>query len=162
MTQLERDRNFDKSWDDVLIELDNGVTARVNVSDSFWRRCPELRSADIGRWLLSSGVAPWLRGSPPGVVLTPMEPVCSEVAGTPLRVELTCYMASGSERSGEERLQALMHVIYEIDAMVRCAVNFYMWEAVSGRSLLTRPSEEVMGLQLRLPSTRAMTCSAPG
>jgi hypothetical protein len=73
LTQLERDRNFDRSWDHVLIQLENGITARVNVSESFWRRCSELRSADIGRWLLSSGAAPWLRGSPPGVVLIPVE-----------------------------------------------------------------------------------------
>jgi hypothetical protein len=73
LTELERDRNFDRTWDHVLIDLDNGVTADVRISASFWRQCSELRSADIGRWLLSQGAAPWLRGSPPGVILTPVE-----------------------------------------------------------------------------------------
>ena len=38
---------------------------RVRLSSSFWRRCPEIRSAMIGRWMRSRGDAPWENGRPP-------------------------------------------------------------------------------------------------
>jgi hypothetical protein len=41
----------------------------VSLLKSFWRSCPELRSAAIGRWLLRNHLAPWPRGLPPALVL---------------------------------------------------------------------------------------------
>lgn len=49
----------------------SGVPVLVPLSRSFWRSCPELRSAAIGQWLLRNGLAPWPRGAPPAVVLSP-------------------------------------------------------------------------------------------
>ena len=37
----------------------------VRLSPSFWRRCPEIRAAEFGRWMCSRGDAPWPHGQPP-------------------------------------------------------------------------------------------------
>lgn len=67
----DRDRYFDQEWSDVVLDLEGAGDVRVQLSRSFWRSCTELRSADVGRWLLSQGAAPWLKGNPPGIVVTP-------------------------------------------------------------------------------------------
>lgn len=45
-----------------------------NVSKaSFWGdTCRELISADLGRWLLDRGFAPWPKGNPPKFALEPL------------------------------------------------------------------------------------------
>lgn len=73
VTTAERDANFDRSWDEVVIDLDGAGSTTVTLTDSFWRRCTELRSADIGRWLLASGRAPWTTGQPPRIALRQVE-----------------------------------------------------------------------------------------
>ena len=37
----------------------------VDITPSFWRTCPEFRSADIGRWLTERRLCPWPFGQPP-------------------------------------------------------------------------------------------------
>jgi hypothetical protein len=69
----DRDRYFDSTWKTVILELDGGEAATIDLSPSFWRTCTELRSAAIGEWLLKADVAPWARGNPPGVVVTAIE-----------------------------------------------------------------------------------------
>ena len=69
----DRDRWVDRSWETVVLELDGASPAVAQVSESFWRRCSELRSAELGRWLLSNDVAPWPSGRPPNFVVTPIE-----------------------------------------------------------------------------------------
>lgn len=71
-TEQDRDRYFRPEWKEVVLELDDSL-ARVALSNSFWRSCSELRSAEIGRWLLASKAAPWPRGTPPGIVVHPVE-----------------------------------------------------------------------------------------
>ena len=68
----DRDRYFRPEWDVVLLEIPGEGTTSVTLSASFWRTCSELRSAAIGRWLLSAGRAPWPRGAPPDLELTPV------------------------------------------------------------------------------------------
>jgi hypothetical protein len=41
------------------------VVTNVALSASFWRACTELRSADVGRWLVAHRLAPWPKGAPP-------------------------------------------------------------------------------------------------
>ena len=65
----DRDDYFDPVWHEVIVSLDHGETVTVPLSGSFWRSCPELRSAAIGRWLLRHRLAPWLRGLPPALEL---------------------------------------------------------------------------------------------
>jgi hypothetical protein len=74
----DRDRVFQRTWANVTLDLPNGVTGLlVKLSGSFWRDCPELRSAEIGRWLIASGHRRWPRGSPPAFALTqlPRQPL---------------------------------------------------------------------------------------
>jgi len=75
MRKEDRDRLVQRSWGAVTIELPDGTTARANVDgDSFWRGCSELRSAGIGRWMITAGKTPWPRGLPPSFKLTLVEP----------------------------------------------------------------------------------------
>jgi hypothetical protein len=63
----DRDRFFRQDWDHVLLEVDGSRQVVVLLSASFWKACAELRSAEIGRWLLSQRLALWRRGAPPSV-----------------------------------------------------------------------------------------------
>jgi hypothetical protein len=67
----DRDRFFDPDWSDVSVDVADGEPVLVPLSSSFWRSCPELRSAAIGQWLLRNALAPWPRGAPPTLVLSP-------------------------------------------------------------------------------------------
>jgi hypothetical protein len=65
----DRDLYFSRGWDHVVVDLEHSGSATVPLSGSFWSRCTELRSADIGRWLLSQRLAPWQKGNPPALSL---------------------------------------------------------------------------------------------
>lgn len=67
--QKDRDKYFQIKWPDVKIELEKGNWVEVNLSDSFWRDCIELRNSKIGRWMLENGLAPWPKGNPPKLEL---------------------------------------------------------------------------------------------
>jgi hypothetical protein len=67
----DRNHFFQKTWSDVQIELPSGVTTTVNISESFWSRCSELRSQAIGQWMIALGLAPWKTGAPPVLRLEP-------------------------------------------------------------------------------------------
>jgi hypothetical protein len=67
----DRDRYFKRTKSSVIIELENGDSAKVKLSDSFWRDCAELRSPKIGKWMLNVGLAPWSISSPPNLRLEP-------------------------------------------------------------------------------------------
>jgi hypothetical protein len=69
----DRDQAFDSEWTEMVLELEGAEPVTLPLSASFWRSCTELRSAAIGEWLLAAEVAPWVRGSPPGVVVTAIE-----------------------------------------------------------------------------------------
>jgi hypothetical protein len=71
--KVDRDRYFESEWDDIVLELESAGSITLPLSAAFWRSGTELRSADIGKWLLAAEVAPWPRGSPPGVVVTGLE-----------------------------------------------------------------------------------------
>jgi hypothetical protein len=65
----DRDQHFSISWDYVIIDLGAHGTTVVRLSQSFWSRCTELRSAAVGRWLLERHLAPWPTGAPPRLEL---------------------------------------------------------------------------------------------
>lgn len=71
-TPADRDRHFAPEWTSVVLELADGPTIEVPLTDSFWRSCSELRSADLGRWLLTAGRAPWPKHAPPGITVKPI------------------------------------------------------------------------------------------
>jgi hypothetical protein len=68
-TPADRDRHFDPEWTSVVLELAIGPTIEVPLTDSFWRSCSELCAADLGRWLLTAGRAPWPTHAPPGIAV---------------------------------------------------------------------------------------------
>ena len=68
----DRDKYFKKNWSKVLIELEGNREVEVKISQSFWAECHELRSAEIGRWMIKNHLAPWLKGSPPRIELQPL------------------------------------------------------------------------------------------
>lgn len=72
ITAEDRDRHFDRAWGDIDVDLEGQGLTKIALTESFWR-CTELRSADVGRWLLDSGRAPWPKGQPPMIALTPVE-----------------------------------------------------------------------------------------
>jgi hypothetical protein len=61
----DRNGNFVKEWKSINIKLDAGESIEVNLSKSFWKNCTELRSAEIGNWMLNLGLAPWPKNEPP-------------------------------------------------------------------------------------------------
>jgi hypothetical protein len=74
VSKKDRDSHLKREWKKVEIYLPNSdEPIPVNIDkNSFWNgTCRELISADIGRWLLNTGLAPWPKGSPPRVRLVP-------------------------------------------------------------------------------------------
>lgn len=70
----DRDRYFRREWKTVILVLEeHGTPVEINVAKpSFWgKTCRELISAEVGRWLISNGLAPWRAGRPPKLVLEP-------------------------------------------------------------------------------------------
>ena len=48
-----------------LVLPDHGQPPVCDVSASFWTSCPELRSAEIGRWMIARRDKPWPPRNPP-------------------------------------------------------------------------------------------------
>ncbi|NKE60688.1 hypothetical protein FXN61_29420 [Lentzea sp. PSKA42] len=69
ISAADRDEFFEPCWDSVEIELGPADAVTVSLSKSFWRTCTELRSAAVGRWLMTLGLAPWPKGAPPRLEL---------------------------------------------------------------------------------------------
>lgn len=62
----DRDAIFSRAWKTVIVQIPEAdIKVQVELSPTFWRRCAELRSAAIGRWLSSRRYAPWPRRQPP-------------------------------------------------------------------------------------------------
>jgi len=72
MNHKDRDMHFLKTWTSVAVELDTEEVLDARLSPSFWRQCPELRSARIGKWMLDHRLAPWPKGRPPRFSLEPI------------------------------------------------------------------------------------------
>jgi hypothetical protein len=67
----DRDAFVDRDAKSVKVVLAGWAgPSRVKVSKSFWKKCPQLRSAEIGRWLKARALAPWPEGRPPKLVVT--------------------------------------------------------------------------------------------
>jgi hypothetical protein len=63
---------FQMTWAFIEVELDGEIHC-VKLPDSFWRKCPELKSAAIGRWLRKHQLAPWPKGDTPKLKLLPLK-----------------------------------------------------------------------------------------
>lgn len=69
LSAKDRDGVFMRGWKTVQLEVPGQGITSVRLSDSFWRRCSELRSAALGRWLRENGMAPWPKGQPPTLLI---------------------------------------------------------------------------------------------
>ena len=72
----DRDRFFKREWKSIRLSLEGtSDVIEVNIAkQSFWGpACRELISAEIGRWLLHNGLAPWPKGNPPRISLKHIE-----------------------------------------------------------------------------------------
>ena len=50
----------------VQVELPgHAMQPRCPITPAFWRKCPQLRSAEIGRWMEKRGDMPWPHRMPP-------------------------------------------------------------------------------------------------
>jgi len=65
LSSADRSTVFNRQWIHILLDLPNGTSVQIRLSGSFWRKCPELRSAAIGRWLIATSNGRWSRGNPP-------------------------------------------------------------------------------------------------
>jgi hypothetical protein len=79
----DRDRYFERAWSEIVLDIPGRGSTTVPVSESFWRECTELRTAELGRWLRDAGRAPWPRGEPPTVRL-------EHVAGNQFQITSDC------------------------------------------------------------------------
>ena len=74
--RTDRDRYFHPEWRLVIIEFQGQPqTVEINISKpSFWNEtCRELISIEIGKWLIENKFAPWPKGEPPKLKLTPIK-----------------------------------------------------------------------------------------
>ncbi len=76
----DRERYFRPEWKTVHLHLpDPYGSIDVQISPSFWRLCPELRSKEIGDWLRDIRAAPWKPRQPPRFTLRPSGSASFEV-----------------------------------------------------------------------------------
>jgi hypothetical protein len=66
----DRNQHFRRGWSFVTIRIGDELLT-VPLSDGFWHDCIELRSRDIGEYLLRRGLAPWPKRRPPTLELVP-------------------------------------------------------------------------------------------
>lgn len=64
-----RNQIFQKNWSEVILGLD-GTKTEVALTAGFWNKCSELRSAEIGNWLIKHGKDRWPKGRPPRLTVT--------------------------------------------------------------------------------------------
>ena len=72
----DRDRYFRKEWKYVIVELEGySKPVKLNIDKpSFWNTtCRELISKEFGVWLIENNLAPWPKGKPPKLMLTPIK-----------------------------------------------------------------------------------------
>ncbi|EHQ36310.1 hypothetical protein [Methanoplanus limicola] len=69
----DRDLFFQKEWNSVEVIIDSEKFIEVSISKSFWNTCIELKSKEIGRWMLDNNHAPWPKYKTPKFKLEPSE-----------------------------------------------------------------------------------------
>ncbi len=59
----ERDKYFNRKWDRVKIHIED-TSVEIKLRDTFWTTCNELRSKEIGKYLLKNGLGVWEKWKP--------------------------------------------------------------------------------------------------
>jgi hypothetical protein len=75
ISSADGDRYFRREWRTVQLRIGTGEPIFANIDKaSFWNSsCRELISAEVGRWMLANGLAPWPSGQPPRLRLPNLE-----------------------------------------------------------------------------------------
>jgi hypothetical protein len=63
--------HFPQTWKTIGVEID-GMVHSFKLNATFWTSCPEFRGKEIKQWLSLHGMAPWPKGKPPALLLTPL------------------------------------------------------------------------------------------
>lgn len=61
----QQQRRLDQEDIVVVLRGAHGQQLRKRLQPSFWKDCPEVRDAEIGKWMRSRGDAPWPSRKPP-------------------------------------------------------------------------------------------------
>lgn len=73
ISAADQDEWIDPGWRAVRLVLDNSKEITIHLTPSFWRKCYEFRSVDIGRWFIDTGIARWPKGEPARIVLEQLD-----------------------------------------------------------------------------------------
>lgn len=68
-----RDKLFDKKWTFIELSIENKTSFKINLSDSFWKNCNELRDSKIKDWFEEINVINWKSRKNPKFYLTKVE-----------------------------------------------------------------------------------------
>jgi len=58
-----RDKFFNKEWDSIILHIED-EEVEIKLHDRFWTTCNELRSKEIGKYLIKYGLGKWGKGEP--------------------------------------------------------------------------------------------------
>jgi len=58
-----RENIFQKNWDNIELDLD-GIIITIPLTEAFWNKCNEIRSSEIGKWLIKNNAHSWIKGKP--------------------------------------------------------------------------------------------------
>lgn len=58
-----RNRYFNINWDSIVLYVEE-KTVEIKLRDTFWTTCSELRSKEIGLFLIKNGLDKWDKGQP--------------------------------------------------------------------------------------------------
>jgi len=54
---------FQESWDSIELDLDGSII-HIPLTNAFWNKCNEVRSPEIGKWLIKNNANTWRKGKP--------------------------------------------------------------------------------------------------
>jgi hypothetical protein len=63
------DTLFQKNWTEVVLRFEKEEVI-IPITQSFWRKCHELRSQKIGKWLIKKECDKWPKDNPPEIIMT--------------------------------------------------------------------------------------------
>ncbi len=69
----DRDTLFSRTWSYVELIFEDKYRIRVEITDSFWRKCSELRHEFFKHYFREKGYIPWPRRNPPKFMLIHVE-----------------------------------------------------------------------------------------
>jgi len=72
INKKDRDRYFRTEWESIVLDIEEDIEIKVNLSPSFWHGCTEFRNIRIGQYMIDKELVPWQKGNPPKFELEPL------------------------------------------------------------------------------------------